>query len=67
VKGTDRPDSDVDLLVEFEPAATPSLFDMAGIEIELSAQDGAEQRKAADVMAATERGKGFRIVKQVVS
>jgi hypothetical protein len=30
-------------------------------------QDGAEQRKAADVMAATERGKGFRIVKQVVS
>jgi predicted nucleotidyltransferase len=36
LKSTNRPDSDVDLLVEFEPGATPSLFTMAGIENELS-------------------------------
>jgi predicted nucleotidyltransferase len=36
LKGTNRPDSDVDLLVEFEPGATPSLFTMARIENELS-------------------------------
>lgn len=37
LKGTARPDSDVDLLVEFEPEARPSLLTMAQIEIELSA------------------------------
>ena len=37
LKGTARPDSDVDLLVEFEPGACTTLFDMARIEIELSA------------------------------
>lgn len=31
-----RPDSDVDVLVEFEPEARVSLFDMAGMELELS-------------------------------
>jgi len=36
LKGSARPDSDVDMLVEFEPAATPSLLDMATIEGELS-------------------------------
>lgn len=36
LKGTARPDSDVDLLVEFEPDAQISLLDMAQIEIELS-------------------------------
>jgi hypothetical protein len=36
LKGTARPDSDVDLLVEFEPDATPGLFTMAAIERELS-------------------------------
>ena len=30
------PDSDIDLLVEFEPGKTPSLLGMAGLEIELS-------------------------------
>jgi uncharacterized protein len=34
--GTDRPDSDVDLLVEFEPGATPGLLGLAAIEMELS-------------------------------
>jgi hypothetical protein len=36
LKGAARPDSDIDLLVEFEETARPSLFDMAQIEIELS-------------------------------
>lgn len=36
LKRMDRPDSDVDLLVEFQPGATPSLFTMAEIELELS-------------------------------
>lgn len=36
LKGQDRPDSDIDLLVEFAPGARPSLFDMADIEQELS-------------------------------
>jgi predicted nucleotidyltransferase len=37
-KGTDRPDSDVDLLVELEPDAAPGLIGLAGIEAELSAR-----------------------------
>ena len=36
LKGTARADSDIDLLVEFEPGATPSLLTMAAIEIELT-------------------------------
>ena len=36
LKGTARRDSDVDLLVEFEPWARPSLLDMAQMEIDLS-------------------------------
>jgi predicted nucleotidyltransferase len=35
--GTARPDSDVDLLVEFEPGAAPSFLDLAAIELEMSA------------------------------
>ncbi len=31
-----RPDSDVDIIVEFEQGKTPSLLRMAGLEIELS-------------------------------
>ena len=37
LRGTDRPDSDVDLLVEFEPGHKPGLLGLAGIEAELSA------------------------------
>ena len=37
LKGTDGHRSDVDLLVEFGPGATPGLLGMAGIELELSA------------------------------
>jgi uncharacterized protein len=36
LKGTARPDSDLDLLVEFEPQAKPGLIGMARIEMELS-------------------------------
>ncbi len=36
LKGISRPDSDVDLLVEFEPDAKPSFLTMAEIELELS-------------------------------
>ena len=36
LKGTAKPESDIDLLVEFLPEAQPTLFDMARIEIELS-------------------------------
>lgn len=36
LKGTDRPDSDVDLLVEFESGASPTFLDLAQIEEELS-------------------------------
>jgi len=37
LRGDERPDSDVDLLVEFDPTATPGLLGLAGIEAELSA------------------------------
>jgi predicted nucleotidyltransferase len=37
LKGSDRPDSDVDLLVEFEPDATPGLIRLGRIARELSA------------------------------
>jgi hypothetical protein len=36
LKGTDRQDSDVDLLVEFAPGKEPGLLGLAGIELELS-------------------------------
>jgi predicted nucleotidyltransferase len=36
LKGTARPDSDVDLLVEFIPGKELGLLGLAGIEIELS-------------------------------
>jgi uncharacterized protein len=37
LKGTARPDSDVDLLVEFVPGSEPGLLGLSGIETELSA------------------------------
>jgi hypothetical protein len=35
LKGTAQPDSDIDLLVEFDPAHTPGLLGIASMEIEL--------------------------------
>jgi len=43
LKGAARPDSDVDLLVEFEPGATPGLIRLAGIARELSALLGGRE------------------------
>ena len=37
LRGPLRPDSDIDLLVEFEPGHTPGLLGMARLERELSA------------------------------
>ena len=41
LKGSQRAESDVDLLVEFEPGKTPGLLRLAEIEFELSALLGA--------------------------
>jgi predicted nucleotidyltransferase len=40
LKGTDRPDSDIDLLVEFEEGYKPGFLAIARIEAELSALVG---------------------------
>ncbi len=37
-----RPDSDIDVLVEFEPDAKVSLFDMGGMQLELTELLGRE-------------------------
>lgn len=37
LRGAFRPDSDIDLLVEFEPDRVPGLLGIAGLELELSA------------------------------
>jgi predicted nucleotidyltransferase len=46
-----RPDSDVDVLVEFAPGHTPGLITLAGMEIELSELLGrkADMRTPADL------------------
>jgi predicted nucleotidyltransferase len=57
LKGTARPDSDVDLLVEFEPGAIPGLLGMAAIEAELSGLLG---RRRVDLRTAQELSRYFR-------
>jgi predicted nucleotidyltransferase len=57
LKGTARPDSDVDLLVEFEPQRRPSYFDMAEIEMELSALLGG---RTVDLRTARDLSRYFR-------
>ena len=56
LRGTARPDSDIDLLVEFEPAANPSLLTMAAIEIELN--DLLDQK--VDLRTAEDLSRYFR-------
>ncbi len=57
LKGTARPDSDIDLLVEFEPKASPTYFDLADIEIELAAlMDG----RKVDLRTPAELSRYFR-------
>jgi predicted nucleotidyltransferase len=57
LKGTKRPDSDVDLLVEFEPGATPGLLTMAQIEIDLSELLGGRK---VDLRTAGDLSRYFR-------
>jgi uncharacterized protein len=57
LKGANRPDSDVDLLVEFEPEATPGLFTM--VEIELALSPLLEGRKV-DLRTAGDLSRYFR-------
>lgn len=49
--GSLRPDSDIDLLVEFEPDRSPGLLRLAELELELSALIGrdVELRTAGDL------------------
>ncbi len=56
LKGTAGPDSDIDLLVEFDPAHTPTLFTMAGMEIELSELLG----RKVDLRTAQDLSRYFR-------
>lgn len=55
--GCTRPDSNVDLLVEFEPDAKPSLFTMAEIELQLSPLLGARK---VDLRTAEDLSRYFR-------
>jgi len=57
LKGSARSDSDVDLLVEFTPSATPSLLDMARIEAELSSLLGGRR---VDLRTAQDLSRYFR-------
>jgi hypothetical protein len=57
LKGSDRPDSDIDLLVEFQPDAKPSLPTMARIEIELSSLLGGRK---VDLRTAQDLSRYFR-------
>jgi uncharacterized protein len=57
LKGTARPDSDVDLLVEFESGKEPRLLRLAGIQAELSALLGG---RPVDLRTAQELSRYFR-------
>jgi predicted nucleotidyltransferase len=57
LNGTAGPDSDVDLLVEFEPGATPGFFGLAAIEEELSTLLGG---RTVDLRTAAELSRYFR-------
>ena len=57
LKGTARPDSDMDLLVEFDAAHTPGLMGMASIEFALS--DLLATQKV-DLRTATDLSRYFR-------
>lgn len=56
-KGTAGPDSDVDLLVDFEPDSVPGLFGMAALEEELSHLLGGRK---VDLRTARDLSRHFR-------
>jgi uncharacterized protein len=55
--GTGGPDSDIDLLVEFEPGREPGLLGMAAMEAELAAMLGANK---VDLRTAQDLSPHFR-------
>jgi predicted nucleotidyltransferase len=57
LKGANRADSDVDLLVEFEPEGAPGLLAMAEIEMELS---GLLAGRKVDLRTAQDLSRHFR-------
>ncbi|MBV8205219.1 MAG: nucleotidyltransferase family protein [Acidobacteria bacterium] len=57
LKGTSRGDSDIDLLVEFEPGCTPGYFGLLEMERELSAMLGGRR---VDLRTPGELSKYFR-------
>jgi hypothetical protein len=57
LKGTAGPDSDIDLLVEFEPGSRTTFLDLAQIEIELSQLLGGRK---VDVRTAEDLSRYFR-------
>jgi uncharacterized protein len=57
LKGRARPDSDVDMLVEFMPDARPTFLDMAQIELELSPLVGGRR---VDLRTAEDLSRHFR-------
>lgn len=57
LKGKARPDSDIDLLVEFQPGATPTLLDLAGMEEDLSRLLGGRR---VDLRTPAELSRYFR-------
>ncbi len=57
LRGEDLPDSDVDLLVEFEPDKAPGLLGLAGIEAELSTLLGGRR---VDLRTARDLSSHFR-------
>lgn len=57
LKGTDKPGSDIDLLVEFEPQRAPGLLGLAAIEAELSALLGGRR---VDLRTAQDLSRHFR-------
>lgn len=56
-KGTARPESDVDLLVEFEPGAAPGLIGLAQIEMALS---GLLAGRKVDLRTSRDLNRHFR-------
>ena len=54
--GDERPDSDIDLLVEFEPEARVGLIGLASIQLELSQLLG----RPVDLRTASELSRYFR-------
>jgi uncharacterized protein len=56
LRGEQRPDSDIDLLIEFEPGHVPGLITLSGMELELSELLG----RKVDLRTAGDLSRYFR-------